>query len=113
MARSNSFLILLLAAMCAVTFPCFAQDRPLHTVDTATVPAGTLRSEVGFDFLQDVGFPLSGLRGDETSVGVVDLRMGVGFQFVVLRLFLRERFTSCHFVSLYAALVNPKRWSVP
>jgi len=47
-------------------------------VDTETVPAGTLRSEVGFDFLQDVGFPLSGLRGDETSVGVVDLRMGVG-----------------------------------
>ncbi len=78
MARSNSLLILLLAAMCAVTFPCFAQDRPLHTVDTETVPAGTLRSEVGFDFLQDVGFPLSGLRGDETSVGVVDLRMGVG-----------------------------------
>ncbi len=34
--------------------------------------------EIGFDFLQDTGFPLSGLRGDETSVGVVDLRMGVG-----------------------------------
>jgi len=42
------------------------------------VPSGTLRAEIGFDFLQDVGFPLSGLRGDETSVGVVDLRMGVG-----------------------------------
>ena len=55
-----------------------AQDRPLRTVDAETVPAGTLRTEIGFDFLQDVGFPLSGLRGDETSVGVVDLRMGVG-----------------------------------
>ncbi len=55
-----------------------AQDRPLRTVDTETVAAGTLRAEIGFDFLQDVGFPLSGLRGDETSVGVVDLRMGVG-----------------------------------
>jgi hypothetical protein len=54
-----------------------AQDRPLKTVDAETVPAGTLRAEIGFDFLQDVGFPLSGLRGDETSVGV-DLRMGVG-----------------------------------
>jgi hypothetical protein len=55
-----------------------AQDRPLRTADAETVPAGTLRTQIGFDFLQDVGFPLSGLRGDETSVGVVDLRMGVG-----------------------------------
>ncbi len=78
MARRKSIYIFLLAAICVVASPCFAQDRPLHTVDTETVPAGTLRSEVGFDFLQDVGFPLSGLRGDETSVGVVDLRMGVG-----------------------------------
>lgn len=55
-----------------------AQNRPLRTSDAETVPAGTVRTEVGFDFLQDVGFPLSGLRGDETSIGVMDLRMGVG-----------------------------------
>ena len=55
-----------------------AQDRPLRTTDADTVPAGTLRAEIGFDFLQDVGFPLSGLRGDETRAGVVNLRMGVG-----------------------------------
>src|SRR5262245_61964810 len=55
-----------------------AQDRPLRTVDAETVPAGTVRVEVGFDFLQDVGFALSGLRGDETSVGVMDGRLGVG-----------------------------------
>jgi hypothetical protein len=61
-----------LAAACA-----FAQDRPLRTTDVETVPAGALRAEVGFDFLQDVGFPLSGLRGDETSVGVLSLRMGI------------------------------------
>src|SRR5215471_5089060 len=67
---------LLLAILCASSV-C-AQDRPLRTTDVETVPAGDLRAEVGFDFLQDVGFPLSGLRGDETSVGVVDLRMGVG-----------------------------------
>ncbi|HVO59083.1 MAG TPA: hypothetical protein VMT51_15430 [Dongiaceae bacterium] len=66
------------AALLAGACPAAAQDRPLQTVDTQTVPAGVLRTEVGFDFLQDVGFPLSGLRGDETSVGVVDLRMGVG-----------------------------------
>lgn len=55
-----------------------AQDRPLRTSDAETVPAGTLRAAIGFDFLQDTGFPLSGLRGDETRAGVIDLRMGVG-----------------------------------
>lgn len=55
----------------------FAQDRPLRTTDVETVPAGSIRAEVGFDFLQDVGFPLSGLRGDETSIGVLNLRMGI------------------------------------
>jgi|SRR5579871_85243 hypothetical protein len=55
----------------------FAQDRPLRTTDVETVPAGVVRTEVGFDFLQDVGFPLSGLRGDETSLGVLNLRMGI------------------------------------
>src|SRR5215470_8989403 len=63
-----------LASACVVR----AQDRPLRTVDAQTLPAGTVRAEIGFDFLQDVGFPLSGLRGDETSVGVLDVRMGVG-----------------------------------
>ncbi|HWZ96973.1 MAG TPA: hypothetical protein VN025_04360 [Candidatus Dormibacteraeota bacterium] len=57
--------------------PMFAQDRPLRTTDVETVPAGVVRAEVGFDFLQDAGFPLSGLRGDETSAGVLNLRMGI------------------------------------
>src|SRR5258706_6151000 len=70
---------MLLAAVvtCLFAFATHAQDRPLRTTDVETVPAGDLRVEVGFDFLQDVGFPLSGLRGDETSVGVVNLRMGI------------------------------------
>src|SRR5260221_2081341 len=54
-----------------------AQDRPFRTNEVETVPAGDVRAEIGFDFLQDVGFPLSGLRGDETSVGVLNLRMGI------------------------------------
>jgi hypothetical protein len=65
----------------AVLFLCaagaFSQDRPLRTTDAETVPAGDLRAQIGFDFLQDVGFPLSGLRGDETSVGVLSVRMGI------------------------------------
>lgn len=69
---------MLLAITLAVAGVTGAQDRPLRTTDTATVPPGTLRVEVGFDFLQDVDFPLSGLSGDLTSVGVLNLRMGVG-----------------------------------
>jgi hypothetical protein len=69
------FLLLCLAFLSGASM--FAQDRPLRTTDVETVPAGAIRAEVGFDFLQDVGFPLSGLRGDETSVGVLSLRMGI------------------------------------
>jgi hypothetical protein len=55
-----------------------AQDRPLQTSDAEVIAPGTMRAEVGFDFLQDVTFPLSGLRGDVTSVSAVDLRTGIG-----------------------------------
>lgn len=55
-----------------------AQDRPLQTPDAETVPPGTLRAQAGFDFLQDEHFPLTGLGGDLTNVGVLDLRLGVG-----------------------------------
>jgi hypothetical protein len=69
----------LLAAFltCFLAITASGQDRPLRTTDVETVPAGDLSVAVGFDFLQDVGFPLSGLRGDETSVGVLNLRMGI------------------------------------
>jgi hypothetical protein len=66
-----------IAILCFCSAAAFAQERPLRTTDVGTVPAGDARVEVGFDFLQDVGFPLSGLRGDETSVGVLDLRVGI------------------------------------
>jgi len=63
----------------AVAFiPAAAQQRPLRTVEAETVPAGTLRVQAGFDFLQDVTYPLSGLSGDQVSVGVLDVRLGVG-----------------------------------
>ncbi len=67
------WLVLLLVA------PCLrAQDRPLQTPEAETVPAGVMRAQVGFDFLQDVSYPVSGLSGDLTSLGVLNLRMGVG-----------------------------------
>lgn len=74
MPRALALAVLALFVSCAAA----AQDRPLRTTDAETIPAGTLRAQVGFDFLQDVSFPLSGLQGDETSAGVLNLRMGVG-----------------------------------
>lgn len=63
---------------CISCGPSFAQNRPLTTSDTEIVTPGTVRAEVGFDFLQDATYPLSGLTGDLSSLGVMDLRLGLG-----------------------------------
>ena len=55
----------------------FAQQRPLLTEDVDTTPEGAVRVSAGVDFLQNVKYPLSGLKGDQTSVG--DIRVSVGF----------------------------------
>jgi hypothetical protein len=69
---------LLCAALLLGAVPCAAQNRPLRTADAEILAPGTMRVEVGFDFLQNVDFPLSGLSGDLTSMGVVGVRFGVG-----------------------------------
>jgi len=58
--------------------PAAAQDRPLQTPDAEVVPQGTVRIETGLDFLQGISYPLSGLSGDLTDVGDVDVRAGIG-----------------------------------
>lgn len=55
-----------------------AQDRPLVTEKTDTVGLGRIRTELGFDFLQDAVFRLSGLEGDLTRLAVIGLRIGAG-----------------------------------
>jgi hypothetical protein len=60
------------------SLPLAAQDRPLQTPDAETVAPGTLRVQAGFDFLQDERIPFSVLSGDQTSIGVMNLRLGVG-----------------------------------
>ncbi len=65
------------ALMLAIAGPAWAQNRPLRTPDATIVPKGTLRVEGGFDFLQSIQYPLSGLSGDQTGVGDLDLRLGV------------------------------------
>src|SRR5712692_6409237 len=76
--RTVHRLLLLLAAVFFVCVPLSAQDRPLRTADAEILAPGTMRVQGGFDFLQDAVFPLSGLSGDLTSVGVLSLRLGIG-----------------------------------
>jgi hypothetical protein len=69
---------LLLLSLLMIAHPTAAQDRPLQTADAEVVAPGSMRAEIGFDFLQDVTFPLSGLSGDLTNVSAVNIRTGIG-----------------------------------
>jgi hypothetical protein len=55
-----------------------AQQRPLITERVETVERGSLRLELGFEFYQEAVYPLSGLEGDLTRLGVLGARFGVG-----------------------------------
>jgi hypothetical protein len=67
-----AFLLILLCAWSAS-----AQQRPLMTEDVDIIPPGSLRIEVGIDFMQDAKFPVSGLTGDLTRVGVIGINVGL------------------------------------
>jgi hypothetical protein len=53
-----------------------AQQRPLLTEDVDIIPPGSMRIEAGIDFLQGARFPVSGLTGDLTRVGVIGINIG-------------------------------------
>jgi len=53
-----------------------AQQRPLLTEDVDIIPPGSMRIEAGIDFLQGARFPVSGLTGDLTRVGVIGVNIG-------------------------------------
>ena len=61
----------------SVAVYAFAQQRPLITDDVDTIAEGSFEISAGVDFLQNAKFPLSGLKGDQTRVG--DVRVKVGF----------------------------------
>lgn len=71
----GAFVTLYLFA-CAVIF-AHAQQRPLITEDVDIIPPGSLRLEAGIDFLQNAKFPLSGITGDQTRVGVIGVNIGL------------------------------------
>lgn len=62
--------------LCAVA--ANAQQRPLITEDVDIIPPGTVRIEAGIDFMQGATFPVSGIKGDLTRVGVLGIHFGMG-----------------------------------
>lgn len=53
-----------------------AQQRPLITEDVDIIPPGSMRISAGIDFLQGARFPVSGLTGDLTRAGVINISVG-------------------------------------
>lgn len=68
--------IISIFAICLAATAVFAQQRPLITDDIDITPAGAVSLGIGVDFLQNVKFPLSGLKGDLTRVADIRLRQG-------------------------------------
>lgn len=71
-------LVLFAAGLLIAQSQLFAQQRPLRTDDAELVKPGGVRLDFGFEFLQGQQFPLSGLEGDLTRVGVTSVHVGVG-----------------------------------
>ncbi len=65
--------LVIIASVCAVAV---AQQRPLLTEDVDITTTGAIEVSAGVDFLQNVKFPLSGLRGDLTRVADIRVRQG-------------------------------------
>ena len=69
-------LFLLILLITSVSVFTSAQQRPLLTDDIDTTPQGTINISAGTDFFQNAKFPLSGLTGDLTRIGVIRIRTG-------------------------------------
>ena len=78
-SRRTQFARALLALLFGLTLSAAAraQQRPLLTEDVDVLEPGSLRIQVGIDFVQDAKFPTSGLTGDLTRVGVIGVHVGL------------------------------------
>src|SRR3982750_674366 len=70
-------LVLFLMLLLCTTVSASAQQRPLLTEDVDIIPPGSLRIEAGLDFMQNARYPVSGLTGDLTRVGVIGINVGL------------------------------------
>src|SRR2546425_1248203 len=72
-APRGLYFLSLLGLLSFLGLPAAAQTRPLRTTEAEVLPPGTLRAQVGFDFLQEVDFPTCArsVPGGRTSASVV------------------------------------------
>jgi len=73
MTRLPYILILLMCSVITVA----AQQRPLITEDVDIIPPGSIRIGAGIDFMQNAKYPVSGIQGDLTRVGVISVSFGM------------------------------------
>lgn len=76
--RLSFVIVFALSCASSSSFIAHAQQRPLLTEDVDIIPPGTIRIEAGIDFLQGAKFPVSGINGDLTRVGVIGINFGMG-----------------------------------
>jgi len=74
---SKVFRLTLLAFALSPAAVAQAQQRPLITEDVDIIPPGSIRLEVGMDFMQNAKYPVSGLTGDLTRAGVIGINIGL------------------------------------
>jgi hypothetical protein len=75
--RSIVHSIAWLGVALSITVVAYGQQRPLLTEDVDIIAPGSLRIEAGLDFVQRAKFPVSGLTGDLTRVGVIGINIGL------------------------------------
>jgi hypothetical protein len=75
----SSQLCCTLAVFLSLVFatPAFTQQRPLVTEDPEVIGPGRLLIEAGFDWQQDVSFPVSGLTGNRFSIPTFGVSVGL------------------------------------
>lgn len=77
MSRNAKLFTQLLLCLLLAIGGVSAQQRPLITEDVDIVPTGSVRIGVGIDFFQGAKFPVSGLTGELTRLGVVQVTAGL------------------------------------
>ena len=70
-------LVYILSLLMCCTVSVAAQQRPLITEDVDIIPPGSIRIEAGIDFMQGAKYPVSGINGDLTRVGVIGVSFGM------------------------------------
>ncbi|MBL8151127.1 MAG: transporter [Blastocatellia bacterium] len=77
---TKSFFAKLFVTLFIVFSFCFsanAQQRPLLTEDVDIIEPGSVRTQIGFELLQKQKFGISGLEGDLSRLGVIDMAIGL------------------------------------